>query len=70
MPIDADTTISSLRAVGCDVEIADESLVVTAPSWRPDLTDPADLVEEVIRLIGYDHPVAFALRPCRAWTHD
>ena len=55
MPIDADTTISSLRAVGCDVEIADESLVVTAPSWRPDLTDPADLVEEVIRLIGYDH---------------
>ena len=24
-------------------------------TWRPDLTDPADLVEEVIRLIGYDH---------------
>src|SRR4029453_13089486 len=29
-------------------------LVVTPPSWRPDLTDPADLVEEVIRLSGYD----------------
>ena len=27
---------------------------VTPPSWRPDLTDPADLVEEVVRLAGYD----------------
>ncbi|MDG4766423.1 phenylalanine--tRNA ligase subunit beta [Solwaraspora sp. WMMD406] len=29
-------------------------LVVAPPSWRPDLTDPADLVEEVVRLAGYD----------------
>ncbi|MFY1632457.1 phenylalanine--tRNA ligase subunit beta [Solwaraspora sp. WMMB335] len=29
-------------------------LVVAPPSWRPDLTDPADLVEEVVRLDGYD----------------
>ena len=28
-------------------------LIVTPPSWRPDLTDPADLAEEVIRLEGY-----------------
>jgi len=28
-------------------------LRVTPPSWRPDLTDPADLAEEVIRLEGY-----------------
>jgi phenylalanyl-tRNA synthetase beta chain len=28
-------------------------LQVTPPSWRPDLTDPADLAEEVIRLEGY-----------------
>jgi phenylalanyl-tRNA synthetase beta chain len=27
---------------------------VTPPTWRPDLTDPADLAEEVIRLDGYD----------------
>ena len=27
--------------------------MVTPPSWRPDLTDPADLAEEVIRLEGY-----------------
>jgi phenylalanyl-tRNA synthetase beta chain len=30
-------------------------LVVTPPSWRPDLTDPADLAEEVIRLEGYQN---------------
>ncbi|TDC82693.1 phenylalanine--tRNA ligase subunit beta [Micromonospora sp. KC606] len=29
-------------------------LTVTPPTWRPDLTDPADLVEEVVRLDGYD----------------
>ena len=29
-------------------------LEVTPPTWRPDLTDPADLAEEVIRLEGYE----------------
>jgi phenylalanyl-tRNA synthetase beta chain len=34
-------------------------LAVVPPSWRPDLTDPADLAEEVIRLEGYQNiPVA------------
>ncbi|MFY1599437.1 phenylalanine--tRNA ligase subunit beta [Micromonospora sp. WMMD737] len=31
-----------------------DALSVTPPTWRPDLTDPADLVEEVVRLDGYD----------------
>ena len=31
------------------------ALVVTPPSWRPDLTDPSDLAEEVIRLEGYEN---------------
>ncbi len=42
-----------LREVGCAVEGADV-LDVTPPSWRPDLRDRADLVEEVVRLQGYD----------------
>jgi phenylalanyl-tRNA synthetase beta chain len=42
-----------------------QALLVTPPSWRPDLTDPADLAEEVIRLEGYENipvrrPRAFA----------
>jgi len=30
-------------------------LEVTPPTWRPDLTDPANLAEEVIRLEGYEN---------------
>ncbi|GLW06345.1 phenylalanine--tRNA ligase beta subunit [Microtetraspora sp. NBRC 13810] len=33
---------------------SDDLLTVTPPTWRPDLTDPNDLAEEVIRLEGYD----------------
>jgi phenylalanyl-tRNA synthetase beta chain len=29
-------------------------VVAQPPSWRPDLVEPADLVEEVLRLEGYD----------------
>lgn len=55
MDIPAIMVIRILQIVGCT--FADETadvLQVTPPSWRPDLTDPADLVEEVLRLIGYD----------------
>ncbi|MBA2946368.1 phenylalanine--tRNA ligase subunit beta [Streptomyces himalayensis] len=49
-----ETVVRRLQEVGCDVHGQDE-LVVTAPSWRPDLTDPNDLAEEVIRLEGYEN---------------
>lgn len=42
-----------LERIGCIVE-GDEELVVTPPTWRPDLTSPIDLVEEVARLHGYE----------------
>ena len=45
---------------------------MTPPSWRPDLTDPADLVEEVIRLEGYDKvPSVLPSAPAgRGWTAE
>jgi phenylalanyl-tRNA synthetase beta chain len=55
-----ETVVRRLRQVGC--EISDEQaadgaarLEVWPPSWRPDLTDPNDLAEEVIRLEGYEN---------------
>ncbi|MFI5844073.1 phenylalanine--tRNA ligase subunit beta [Catenuloplanes sp. NPDC051500] len=51
-----DQVIDLLQQVGCGVVTSTSSdvLTVTPPTWRPDLTDPADLVEEVVRLDGYD----------------
>jgi phenylalanyl-tRNA synthetase beta chain len=46
--------VELLDAVGCEITAEGELLSVTPPSWRPDLVAPADLVEEVVRLAGYD----------------
>ncbi len=65
-----DTVQTRLQQVGCTVHAvpaghgeheharhdrSPQELLVTPPSWRPDLTDPADLAEEVIRLEGYQN---------------
>jgi len=50
----AATVIGRLREVGCEVSQDGDLLTVLPPSWRPDLTDPNDLAEEVIRLEGYE----------------
>jgi phenylalanyl-tRNA synthetase beta chain len=54
VPYTAAQVVELLEAVGCAVDASSSPLAVTPPSWRPDLTDPADLVEEVVRLAGYD----------------
>lgn len=60
--------VATLRSLGARVEELPEEgaeptgrhaastarVLVTPPTWRPDLTEPADLVEEVVRLRGYD----------------
>jgi phenylalanyl-tRNA synthetase beta chain len=44
----------TLTLIGCAVIQREDSLEVTPPSWRPDLTLPESLVEEVARILGYD----------------
>lgn len=58
----------TLTGLGCQVrKSADGAWQVTQPSWRPDLTREADLIEEVGRMHGLDTiapvlpPVALAL---------
>lgn len=49
-----ETVVRRLQQIGCDVYGQDE-LIVTVPSWRPDLLEQNDLAEEVIRLEGYEN---------------
>jgi phenylalanyl-tRNA synthetase beta chain len=50
----AGTTARRLAQIGAAVAENDDILMVTPPSWRPDLVQPADLVEEVLRLEGLE----------------
>ncbi|MFF1304318.1 phenylalanine--tRNA ligase subunit beta [Streptomyces sp. NPDC058307] len=65
-----ETVVRRLQEVGCDVYGQDE-LIVTVPSWRPDLQEINDLAEEVIRLEGYENLPSTLPRPPagRGLTH-
>ena len=52
--VDTSTCVDALEVNGCVVEVAGDRLSVTPPPWRPDLTDRYDVVEEVLRVVGYD----------------
>jgi phenylalanyl-tRNA synthetase beta chain len=51
----AEAQADLLRRSGCEVTVAGESLSVLPPSWRGDLSRPADIAEEVARLHGFEH---------------
>jgi phenylalanyl-tRNA synthetase beta chain len=48
----------AIEMIGCTISLGTagepDLLFVTPPSWRSDLTRPADLIEEVARIVGYD----------------
>lgn len=59
VPYETGVTARRLQQIGCHVEVVTgddgvPSVKATPPSWRPDLVQQADLVEEVLRLEGYD----------------
>ena len=50
---DPEYVAAILSRLGLTVELGDP-IMVTVPTFRPDLTRPADLVEEVARIHGFD----------------
>jgi phenylalanyl-tRNA synthetase beta chain len=54
LALSTSTVIEALEAVGCDVERRNDQVSAVPPPWRADLTGPSDLVEEVVRIVGYD----------------
>jgi phenylalanyl-tRNA synthetase beta chain len=62
--------VEVLEAVGAEVAGSGDQLQVSPPSWRGDLREPADLVEEVVRLRGFDEipSILPTARPGRGLT--
>lgn len=46
--------VSILRALGCGLEYDASSLTVAVPSYRFDLAIKEDIIEEIVRVYGYD----------------
>ncbi|GJF13981.1 phenylalanine--tRNA ligase beta subunit [Mycolicibacterium cyprinidarum] len=47
-------TQKRLAQIGADVVVDGDRVTATPPSWRPDIRQPSDLVEEVMRLEGLE----------------
>lgn len=53
-PVSHDQVVQILQASGIHVTAMSDSLTLEIPSWRLDLRDPYDIVEEVGRKYGYN----------------
>ena len=53
--ISKEEIVTILKKLQFNVEAKDDTLTVTAPSWRPDVTCDADISEEIARMHGFDN---------------
>lgn len=67
--VDTKTCAEILTKLGCEVKnLEGTKLSVVRPSWRSDITGTHDLVEEVLRIYGYDKLPATTLpRPTQTF---
>ncbi len=69
--LDTDQVQRDLVALGARVERREDCLVVTPPSFRFDLAIEEDLIEEAVRLFGYDNiPAQPPAAPSRMLPQD
>ncbi len=43
-----------LTSLGCSLRISGKNMKVLPPTWRPDIKEDIDLIEELVRIKGYD----------------
>ncbi|SFC32407.1 phenylalanyl-tRNA synthetase beta subunit [Polaromonas sp. OV174] len=55
MPLTQAQCLDALKRLGLQVAEGDGTLTVTPPSYRFDLQIEEDLIEEVVRMVGYKH---------------
>jgi len=48
------TMVDILRRLEFELDVQAERVTVTVPTWRSDVTGPADIAEEVARIYGYN----------------
>jgi phenylalanyl-tRNA synthetase beta chain len=71
MPLTVSQCEGTLTRLGLPVSVQGDVLTVTPPAYRFDLQIEEDLIEEVVRVVGYDHlpdtppqaPITARLRP-------
>jgi phenylalanyl-tRNA synthetase beta chain len=66
-PVDPDTAVSILDRLELNVTARDAAgCTVEPPSFRPDIAIEADVIEEIVRMVGLDHVPAARPRACVA----
>jgi phenylalanyl-tRNA synthetase beta chain len=53
-PVSAEEAVDALRRIGIATTVEGDRLAVEAPTFRPDLEREEDLIEEIVRVHGYD----------------
>ena len=54
IPISSNETKKILNSLGFKTKISKKSLKIEIPTWRPDVHEDVDIIEELIRIKGFD----------------